>query len=49
MEWHLNGPDGPVTITAATPDEAVEKYGQIYGLESYELTDVSVERVEALA
>lgn len=49
MEWHLEGPEGPAVIPASTPDEAVEKYGQLFGLESYELTDVSVEAVQAIA
>ena len=49
MEWHLDGPEGPMTVAAATPDEAVEKYGQFFQLESYELRDVYVESVEVPA
>lgn len=49
MEWHLDGPNGPMTIAAPTPDEAVEKYGQFFQLESYELRDVSVKGVVAPA
>jgi len=49
MEWHLDGPSGPMTIAAATPDEAVEKYGQFFQLEEYELAVVSVTPVKACA
>lgn len=42
MEWHLDGPSGPMDIPAVTPDEAVEKYGQFNQLEEYELADVTV-------
>lgn len=49
MEWHLDGPEGPMTIAAATPDEAVEKYGHFHQLEDYELGDVFVASVEVPA
>lgn len=42
MEWHLDGPNGPITVLASTPDEAVEKYGRLCQLEDYELSQVSV-------
>ena len=45
MEWLLEGPEGQLTVSAQTPDEAVEKYGQYHQLEEYELSDVFVEGV----
>lgn len=49
MEWQLEGPEGPLTIPARTPDEAVEKYGQFHQLEEYELAAVTVTPVKVPA
>ena len=49
MDWHLDGPSGPMDIPAVTPDEAVEKYGQLNQLEDYELGEVTVTPAKALA
>lgn len=47
MEWHLDGPAGPTTIAASTPDDAVEKYGNVNQLEDYELSLVVVTPAQA--
>lgn len=41
-EWLLDGPEGQQTVTAATQDEAVEKYGLWNSLEDYELSQVRI-------
>ena len=49
MEWHLDGPNGPIAVRASTPDEAVIRYGILCQLEDYELAEVEVLEVRAIA
>lgn len=49
MEWHLDGPNGPIVVRASTPDEAVIRYGILCQLEDYELAEVEVLEVRAIA